>query len=251
MVFNTKTTSTARDLFYSYDALRHFQDANLNQSKAIDKSNYIELQALGKAIAQSNPQQVKDKIFNTELIPTPKSAVVLIDEIDKAARDFSNDILNEIENFQFEIKEQNNHIIKKGQDQQIVVVMTSNSEKNLPDAFLRRCIFYHIPFPDEGLLLQIIYAQIETSDSNKFTEQALKSIIQQFEEIRKHSVRKKPATAELVAWIRMLGIHEYMEKDAKAQKELMLQNLSILVKTQEDLEAIEKLMKIAIQAESN
>ena len=252
LVFNTKTTSSARDLFYTYDALAHFQAANIKKEDdafSTNTANYIELHALGKAIAQSNPDQVKKKVFKTQLRAEGKSTVVLIDEIDKAPRDFSNDILNEIENFHFEIKEQENFEITKGKDHQIVVIMTSNSEKNLPDAFLRRCVFYHIPFPDNKLLLKIVQSQIGTDnlEKYKFTDLALQAIINQFEDIRKKSTRKKPATAELVSWIRMLGLQGYMEQKIKGQKELMLQNLSILVKTQEDLESVKTLLQEAIK----
>jgi len=250
-IFNTKTTSNARDLFYTYDALAHFQASNIkSETSKPSTADFLELQALGKAIAQTNPSQISQKIFKTELDKTSRSAVVLIDEIDKAPRDFSNDILNEIENYHFEIKEQENFKIQKGEGQQILVIMTSNSEKNLPDAFLRRCVFYHIPFPDKKLLLEIINAQIGGKDNDyQYTDQALKTLIQEFKEIRKKSTRKKPATAELISWIRMLGISDYMKKDQKTQKELMLQNLSILVKTQEDLEAVQNLLKEAIHSD--
>ena len=202
LVFNTKTTSSARDLFYTYDAMAHFQTSNIDKKANSSSAEFIELQALGKAIAQTNPTQVAEGIFNTKLAAKKQSSVVLIDEIDKAPRDFSNDILNEIENYAFEIKEQRNAPLKKGGGQQILVIMTSNSEKNLPDAFLRRCVFFHIAFPDKDLLFDIITAQLGTDKKTfSYTDQALKEIIQQFELIRKKSNRKKPATAELVAWI--------------------------------------------------
>ena len=144
IVFNTKTNSAAQDLFYSYDALSHFQQANIKKDegeKYAQTSDFIELQALGKPIAQTNPGNLDSGKFNTILEKEPMSSVVLIDEIDKAPRDFTNDILNEIKDYFFQIKEQDNYRISKAADQQIVVIMTSNSEKNLPDAFLRRCVF--------------------------------------------------------------------------------------------------------------
>ena len=107
-VFNTKTTSSARDLFYTYDAMAHFQAANIEKKEDISSADFIELQALGKAIAQTDPTQVAKGVFNTVLDTKKQSTVVLIDEIDKAPRDFSNDILNEIENYEFEIKERDN-----------------------------------------------------------------------------------------------------------------------------------------------
>lgn len=246
-VFHTKTSSKARDLFYTYDALGHFQAANIKQegnATAIPTSRYIELQALGKAIAQSNPNNIDPTKFKTELDDVSKSSVILIDEIDKAPRDFSNDILNEIENYQFEIGEQDNYPIQLGKGQRILVIMTSNSEKNLPDAFLRRCVFYNIPFPKTELLRKIVKTQL--SGSTQFTAEALNTLIQDFEKIRAASIRKKPATAELVAWVRMLDLQGYMNAETPtAKKELLLSNLSILVKTQEDLEAVTNMLNKA------
>ena len=150
--FNTKTDSVARDLFYTYDAIGHFQQANLKLGTNGAPKNlldFIELQALGEAIARTNPQTTYNQYFNWKRPTYPESTVVLIDEIDKAPRDFTNDILNEIERREFFIKEQNNYPVEIGDEnpQRILIIMTSNSEKNLPDAFLRRCVFYSIPFP--------------------------------------------------------------------------------------------------------
>jgi MoxR-like ATPase len=211
LVFNTKTTSSARDLFYTYDALSHFQAANVNKKSenVARTADFIELQALGKAIAQTSPDKVDQGKFKTQLDAAPKSTVVLIDEIDKAPRDFTNDILNEIENYRFAIKEQDNFEIKKGDERQIVVIMTSNSEKNLPDAFLRRCVFFNIEFPEDKLG-QIVKANL--GKSTKFTGKALDEILKVFNAIRSTAVRKSPATAELVSWLRILEISDYLEK---------------------------------------
>jgi len=242
LIFNTKTTSSARDLFYTYDAVSHFQAANLkgadgqSQRKTAD---FIELQALGKAIAFTNPGKVDQSRFSTPLPDAPQNSVVLIDEIDKAPRDFTNDILDEIENYRFSIKEQDNYRIQKDPDRQILVIMTSNSEKNLPDPFLRRCVFYHIPFPNEDLLRDIVKTQL--GGSTTFTDQALNMLIDRFNAVRKKAVRKAPATAELIAWLRILEMHNFMEAPAEKQRRMMLDNLSILVKTREDLEAVAEL----------
>jgi MoxR-like ATPase len=249
LIFNTKTTSTARDLFYTYDAVSHFQTANIKRQEgaAIPRTaDFIELQALGKAIAMTNPAAVDKNQINTQLPEQPRSSVVLIDEIDKAPRDFTNDILNEIERYAFRIREQENYEIQMGQQQdtQIVVVMTSNSEKNLPDAFLRRCVFYHIPFPKPELLLKIAESQL--GSQTKYTASALKELIAVFGQIRAESVRKAPATAELIGWLRMLELQDYLEKDKAAQKQLMLQNLSVLVKTKEDLDAVRAFIKESV-----
>ena len=239
LVFNTKTTSTARDLFYTYDALAHFQAANLRreENEVVPRTaNFIELQALGKAIAQSDPAAVDQSKFNTPLDPKPQSSVVLIDEIDKAPRDFTNDILFEIENYSFNIKEQANYPVNRSPERQIVVLMTSNSERNLPDAFLRRCLFYHIPFPSPELLREIV--QIHLSTHTTFTEDLLKSLIDKFFSVRERAVRKPPATAELIAWLRMLEAENYGALNNEQQRQQLLLNLSILVKTKDDLEAV-------------
>ncbi len=239
LIFNTKTTSAARDLFYTYDALSHFQEANIksaNGQKAMHTADFIELQALGKAIAFTNPGGVDGSKFSTPLPEKPQSSVVLIDEIDKAPRDFTNDILYEIENYRFHMKEQDNYLIKKSDDRNIMVIMTSNSEKNLPDPFLRRCVFYHIPFPDAALLKEIVKTQL--GSSTKFTDEMMDMLIEKFGAIRKRSVRKAPATAELIAWLRILEVQNFMEVSEAKQRQQMLDNLSILVKTREDLEAV-------------
>ncbi len=239
LIFYTKTTSGARDLFYTYDALSHFQTANLKKGEdqaPPPTSDFIKLQAFGKAIAETNPANIDASNFSTILSTKPKSAVVLIDEIDKAPRDFTNDILNEIENYHFQIKEQDNYTINRDDQQRIFVIMTSNSEKNLPDAFLRRCVFYNIPFPKKELLLEIASSQL--GEETSFTKEALDELIDKFNQIREQAVRKPPATAELIAWLRILEMQGFMEKGPEGRKEQLLNNLSILVKTQEDLEAI-------------
>ena len=239
LAFFTKTTSSARDLFYTYDALGHFQAANIKREetqRAPKTADFIELQALGLAIAKTNPGGLDRSKFKTAVGEEPSSSVVLIDEIDKAPRDFTNDLLNEIERMEFYIKEEDNYPIRRGEQQRIVVVMTSNSEKNLPDAFLRRCVFYHIPFPSPEKLLVIAKAQL--GEGTKFTDQLLKDLIGRFGEVRAKAMRKPPATAELIGWLRILEMQGIYDGDAKKQQKALLDNLSILVKTKEDLEAV-------------
>ncbi|MFZ4426762.1 MAG: AAA family ATPase [Saprospiraceae bacterium] len=243
LAFYTKTTSSAKDLFYLYDALAHFQSANLRREvgEAAPKSaQFIELHALGKAIALSNPENVDTSRFRTSLGSTPQSSVVLIDEIDKAPRDFPNDILNEIENLEFQIKEQDNYTIRAGKSERIVTILTSNSEKNLPEPFLRRCVFYHIPFPNEAQLLSIAKAQLGAD--TRLADELLSEIIQLFNDIRKRSVRKKPATAELISWLRILELEEiYTTADLHKNRSQLRDNLSVLIKTKEDLDAVREL----------
>ena len=240
LAFYTKTTSSARDLFYMYDALAHFQAANIKQeagAKTPQTADFIDLQALGKAIALTDPEAADRSKFRTRLGDHPKSSVVLIDEIDKAPRDFPNDILNEIENLEFQIKEQDNYSLKASKKERIAVVMTSNSEKNLPEPFLRRCVFYHIPFPGPDQLMAIAKAQL--GSETQLADDLLTGVISYFEEIRRKSVRKKPATAELISWLRILELEEiFTAADLQKNKPRLVDNLSVLIKTKEDYDAI-------------
>lgn len=241
--FNTKTTSQARDLFYLYDAIGHFQQANIKGSDALRPTrDYIELQALGQAIAYANPKaEYAEKCRFTAPDGGPKSSVVLVDEVDKAPRDFSNDILNEVENREFFIKEQDNYRIgmDKSNAQRIVLIMTSNSEKNLPEAFLRRCVFYHIPTPTGDKLREILKAHLSLAHT-PVLEQSLDNITKEFELLRKKVTRKAPATAELVALVKLLEAENIFraDKPIEAVKQLFRDNIALLIKTKEDLEAV-------------
>lgn len=240
LIFNTKTTSAARDLFYTYDALAHFQAANISRTGSpTGTAEFIELQALGRAIALTQPDGLDRQRFRTDLGNQPQSSVVLIDEIDKAPRDFPNDILAEIERYEFSIREQDNYTIRKQGNQRVVVIMTSNSEKNLPDAFLRRCVFYHIPFPDQEQLLAIAKAQL--GDATRYTDELLTQLIDRFRMVRQQAVRKPPATAELVAWLRILEMRDIMQQSPQAQATFLRDHLSVLVKTKEDMDAVKSI----------
>lgn len=247
--FNTKTTTSARDLFYIYDAVGHFQSANIKREAGASgraTKDFIELQALGKAIALSNPQLPFSETFKWDKSTSSQSSVVLIDEIDKAPRDFTNDLLNELERYEFFIKEQDNFQVKMDAEnqQRILVIMTSNSEKNLPDAFLRRCVFYHIPFPEGDKMREILESQLQNAIGDQ--ERAnLKDIQQLFNEIRKVAVRKKPATAELVSFVRALEMDGLLQQPKPKIKDWYLNNLSLLIKTNEDLKVIKDFLQKA------
>lgn len=153
--FVAKSTSEARDLLYTYDALGHFRAAP-GKDQANSALPYIEFQALGRAILRaSRPEEVTD-LFPAGSSSGPRRSVVLVDEIDKAPRDFPNDLLREIESMKFRIPELAGREVRAAADHRPVVVITSNSEKLLPDAFLRRCIFYDVPFPDDKKLEEIV-----------------------------------------------------------------------------------------------
>ena len=218
LVFNTKTTSTARDLFYRYDSLQHFHEAQLGKKSDINIRDYISFQALGVAIRDS----------------TLKRRVVLIDEIDKAPRDLPNDILDELEWMSFTVKE-TGETFTVNKPNRPILILTSNSEKNLPDAFLRRVVYYHIPFPDKETLSKIVGNRLQLSDS--FQERMLADAINHFLEIRKSKgLRKLPATAELLSWIHILDKHNIdINSQLDEQLSKLAMSYSILAKNKEDL----------------
>ncbi|GAK59823.1 ATPase-like protein [Candidatus Vecturithrix granuli] len=239
MSFYTKTTATATDLFYQYDALRRFQDAHLSDTQAVDIEQYITYQALGQAILLSQPAgQVDDMLPENLHGKGPTRAVVLIDEIDKAPRDLPNDVLNEVEKMEFTVKE-TGHTFRAEQRYRPILVLTSNSEKNLPDPFLRRCLFYHIPFPSAEHLKEIVQKRFQ--DHPDFTPQFIEAVIAHFEDIRKLTLKKKPAIAEFLAWIRVLQALEIDPNHPKpGQSEALALSYSILAKTQEDLATLKR-----------
>jgi MoxR-like ATPase len=231
--FFTKTTSTATDLFYQYDALRRFQDAHLPEHKHHTIHDYIQYQALGQAILLTYPpEKVKNYLPEKLQGKGPTRAVLLIDEIDKAPRDLPNDILNEVADMKFTVKETDQPFCAQQQFRPILV-LTSNSEKNLPDAFLRRCIFYHIAFPSEQQLKEIV--QKRFSAYPDFTPEFIEAACARFIEIRELALKKKPATAEFLSWIQVLRSLGLETKDIIDGKlEAFAISFSILAKTRED-----------------
>jgi MoxR-like ATPase len=193
LVFNTKTTSKARDLLYHYNTLNHFRDSQ--QGERINPLEHISFRGLGKAIINGKNSQY----------------VVLVDEIDKAPRDFPNDVLFEFENRAFRVEEASVKDVqefskKEGwnelvNDQGFIslpegapkpfLILTSNSEKNLPDAFLRRCAYFHIPFPGRERLIEIVSKNVDLSDS--FKENMLGDAVNHFIDIRDNKGLRKKA----------------------------------------------------------
>jgi MoxR-like ATPase len=234
LTFETKSTSVSRDLFYYYDTLGRFQASYLEDASK-DPLEYIEYNALGKAILLAHPaEDVKHLLPKRFVHPGPaQQSVVLIDEIDKAPRDFPNDLLNEIEGMFFRIPELRNAMIAAPSEMRPIVIITSNSEKNLPDAFLRRCIYHHIPKPSADDLRQIVslrVAPIATEEKAGF-DSALDLFIRLRDD--NSGVSKKPSTAELIAWIAVLRKRNTDFK-VRLKKEDVEQTLCTLVKLQDD-----------------
>lgn len=233
LVFNTRTTSTAGDLFYKYDALKHLQYVHAKQNALLTddeiESKFISYQALGEAIKSQT------------------RAVVLIDEIDKAPRDLPNDILNILEEMAFDVPEVNKRY-EAPLAKRPIIVMTSNSEKNLPDAFLRRCVYYHINFPNEEELLKILSSKI-TSDHLGDGE-IRNHLLPHFMEIRKALKRKKPSVSELLHWVSLLEqmdfpIRKLSNRNALSAKEReqLLMTYAVLAKNEDDVKIIHQFLK--------
>jgi MoxR-like ATPase len=238
LVFNTKTTSTAKDLFYRYDALAHFHDARFREgdSAALPADRYITYEALGLAILLALPPEEADPFLPDELKGKgPVRSVVLIDEVDKAPRDLPNDVLNEIEGMAFTVRE-TGRAFEALAAYRPIIIMTSNAEKNLPEPFLRRCVFYHIDPPDAAQLEEIVRRRL--GPSFEMPDAVLRNALRHFSEIGKNDkLRKKPSTAELLAWLRVLAKRGIDPGDPARARELT-STYPVLVKFKEDLEIL-------------
>jgi MoxR-like ATPase len=205
LVFNTKSTSTARDLFYTFDAMSRFHAAHTLERNTTN-IEYIAYNALGIAILLSNLHSgVEHLLPHGFEHDGPRRSVVLIDEIDKASRDFPNDLLHEVDAMSFRIPELGNVEVTASRAMRPILVLTSNSEKNLPDAFLRRCIFFNIPFPDRGRLADIVQSRLPAFRDG--TRALLDTSIDFFLELRKQNLRKPASTAELINWLQIMVAH--------------------------------------------
>jgi MoxR-like ATPase len=181
LIWNIKSTTKAKDGLYVYDTVQRLNDARFKDRDISDIRQYIKLGKLGQS-------------FTTE-----EQVILLIDEIDKADIEFPNDLLNELDEMSFHIHELDEEVKAKHRP---IVVITSNSEKELPDAFLRRCVFYYIEFPDEEMMERIVkvhYPDIE--------DRLMREAIKKFYWIRQvDGLRKKPSTSELLDWIKALAM---------------------------------------------
>lgn len=229
---NTKSMMTSRDLFYQIDTLGRFHAAHAGGDT--NPKQYITYQALGLAILYAKePEEVADVVSERFVHPGQRRSVVLIDEIDKAPRDVPNDLLAEIENMRFFIPELNRTVAADPLMRPILVI-TSNSEKALPDAFLRRCVYYHIPFPSNDDLREIAAARIPTLPRDC---DLLGDVITIFAFIRspRQRLRKNSGTAELLSFLLALQDRGYDHADSlRTTKDWLDTAQSTLFKTQED-----------------
>lgn len=210
-IWNIKSTTKAQDGLYVYDTIQRLYDSQFGEEGVDDIAHYIKLGKLGEA-------------FKAD-----KQVILLIDEIDKADMEFPNDLLWELDKMEFYIHETRETIKAK---ERPIVIITSNAEKELPDAFLRRCIFHYITFPDRDQMTEIVHAHFENLEEN-----VLKNALDTFYWIRSiKDVRKKPSTSELIDWIRALTISGIDPEHLREQ----LPFLGVLLKKDEDLEAVKK-----------
>ena len=242
LMFETKSASTAKDLFYTFDSLRRFHAAQTPDASQ-DNLDYLSYNALGQAILFSRePEEVKQWLPADTTHPGRRRSVVVIDEVDKAPRDFPNDLLNELDNLYFRIPELRNQRIDANKDERPVVIITSNSEKNLPDPFLRRCVYYHIPFPEPKRLAEIVIQRVESLDA--VDGPLLATGLDFFLKLRERGLRKRPSPAELIQWFQLLVLRGVSPKQKLSECESQVrESISALVKCQEDLEPTDSFLK--------
>ena len=246
--FETRSTSVAQDLFYSFDHVARFQAAQAGTDKAaLDPLRFIEFGALGRAIVQSLPKEEAAKLFPDGTLPEwysgPNRAIVLVDEIDKAPSDFPNDALNEFERHYFRIREVGGREVRAAEALRPVIVITSNSEKQLPDAFLRRCVFFHLQPIDAERLRRIVISRLAGESLKVQSGRLLNDALALFVNLRSPGLdlRKRPSTSEFLGFVAALA-SEGASPDQPLSSELALRHLATLVKAPEDQEAARRLV---------
>ncbi len=216
--FQVKSECTARDLLYHFDTVQYFHDAHFQKAEddtgeVLDKTRYVEPRPLWEAFMSSDE--------------TGKPAVLLIDEIDKAPRDFPNDLLHELDKMEFVIAE-TRELVRPETRMRPLVFITSNSERRLPEPFLRRCVYHHIGFNDTIVERAVAAHAQQRPELNQLSGELLKLAIRRFLDLRaEDALRKKPATGELLVWLRMLALAAGMDAD-KLREQLKTKDLSAL-----------------------
>ncbi|MFT4798279.1 MAG: MoxR-like ATPase [Candidatus Azotimanducaceae bacterium] len=216
--WHIKSTTKAQQGLYEYDAVSRLRDSQLGDERVHDINNYI----------------AKGKLW--EAFTSEKKCVLLIDEIDKADIEFPNDLLLEIDKMQFHVYETGETVVAK---QRPVVVITSNNEKELPDAFLRRCFFHYIQFPDRATMQEIVdvhYPDIK--------QDLVKEAMEIFFDVRKvPGLKKKPSTSELIDWLKLLMADDIPEEILRNRdtSKAIPPLYGALVKNEQDVQLLERL----------
>ena len=227
--FQVKSDTKAKDLLYQFDTVRYFHDAQSSDHQDLDKFDYLDKGVLWQALASD----------------TEKPRVVLIDEIDKAPRDFPNDLLHEIDQMNFKIAElgcdDSRYEVKAEEGMRPIVFISSNSERQLPDAFLRRCVFHHISF-DDAMFAEVIAAH--HSAFKNLSDDFIALALQRFIVLhQREDFRKRPSTGELLTWLRTLALWLAAEPEQLERVRQLLSDdgaelpcLGVLFKDRQDLE---------------
>jgi MoxR-like ATPase len=216
-----KSTTKAQQGLYEYDAVARLRDSQLGEKKVHDISNYIR----------------RGKLW--EAFTAPERPVLLIDEIDKADIEFPNDLLQELDKMEFHVYETGETIRARHRP---VVIITSNNEKELPDAFLRRCFFHYIRFPEPSAMRQIVEVH-----HPGIKEALLTTALTQFYELRETpGLKKKPSTSEVLDWLKLLLAEDLTPEDLKRDGANALPKLhGALLKNEQDVHLFERLAFMA------
>ena len=219
--WSVKSTTKAQQGLYEYDAVSRLRDSQIGDKKVSDIKKYIK----------------KGKIWNA--FESAQKSVLLIDEIDKADVEFPNDLLQELDKMEFFVYETGEVIKSKNRP---IVIITSNNEKELPDAFLRRCFFHYIQFPDQETLIKIINVHFP-----KIKKIILDRALQRFFEIRETpGLKKKPSTSEVLDWLKLLLTEDIDPSELKNDGKNLLPKLhGALLKNEQDIQLFERLAFIA------
>ena len=216
--WNIKSTTKAQQGLYEYDAVARLRDSQFGDDKVHDISNYIK----------------RGKLW--EAFTSKKRPVLLIDEIDKADIEFPNDLLHELDQMSFHVYETGETITAK---QRPIILITSNNEKDLPDAFLRRCFFHYIQFPDEETMAQIVNVHFPDIKSR-----LLSAALKRFFDVRAMpGLKKKPSTSELLDWLKLLLVEDIdpdVIKEADPKK-IIPPLHGALLKNEQDVHLFERL----------
>jgi MoxR-like ATPase len=215
--WHIKSTTKAKHGLYEYDAVSRLRDSQLGADKVEDIRNYIEKGPLWQAFEGD------------------EQAMILIDEIDKADIEFPNDLLQELDRMEFYVHETQETIKAK---QRPIIIITSNNEKELPDAFLRRCFFHYIRFPDVDTMEQIVHVHFPDIKKN-----LLKEALEVFYSLRDvNGIKKKPSTSELLDWIKLLVVEDISPEAIKGDASKAIPQLyGALLKNEQDVHMFERL----------
>ena len=211
IIWNIKSTTKAQDGLYVYDVVQRLYDSQFGGEGVDDIEKYVKLGKLGEAFTADD------------------QVILLIDEIDKADLEFPNDLLWELDRMEFHIPETGETVTARHRP---VVIITSNAEKELPDAFLRRCVFHYIEVPDRELMAEIVNVHFQDLDQH-----LLDQVLEAFYRIRSlPQIKKKPSTSEIIDWIQAL-IHGGYDPDRVVAE---VPYLGVLLKKNEDIDALRK-----------